>query len=294
MDRIIAPGKTDEIEFSAHTPQRPGPLTKQISLTSNDRQNVSVTLVGEADVLAAIRMQPETVNFSQLKRDAPEQKQMVTLTRGDAGPLKPHIASIGHPQIKAELREIEAGEKYELDVTVSPPWPNGVLQGAIMLDTGVEQAPRENVRVFANVTPRLQAVPQRYMLQAEPKADQDLRVRLNWDGEPAKVLDVTTSDPATSVQVTEENKQQIVVLHVPAGYNPQNRMGNSVTVRTDDAVVPVMQIPIMVMNQSVGAAPGQPANAAGRVVPLRSAAQPGGATTRPTAAPIDGTKQPPK
>jgi hypothetical protein len=289
---MIPPGKSEVVEFSTQTPQKAGSITKQISLTSNDRQSITVTLQGEVSVLAAVRVQPETVNFAQLKRDSPEQKQVVTITRGDGGPLKPRISNVGNPQIKADLREIEAGEKYDLEVTVAPPWPNGMLQGAVVLETGVEEAPLESIRVFANVTPRLQAVPQRYMIQNEPKADLDLSARLNWDGEPAKILAVSTSDPTTSVQVTDENNQQIVVLHVPAGYNPQNKMGNSVTIKTDDPVVPVMQIPIMVMNQNA-AAPGQPVTPQGRVVPLRVSAQPS-ATTKPATPGAAGAQDPPK
>lgn len=279
---MIQPGKTEVVEFSSGAPQRPGPMTKQITLTSNDRQNVTTSLQGETTVLSGVRLQPEVVTFAQVKRDSEEQKQTVTITRGDGGPLSPKIVAPANPQIKTELREIEAGEKYELDVRIVPPWPNGSLQGVVVLETGIEQAPRENIRVTANITPRVQSVPQRYLIQAEPKADMELSARLNWDGSPAKILDVTTSDPATSVQFTDDNNQQIIVLHVPAGYNPQNKMGNSVTIKTDDKAIPVMQIPIMVVGQTVNAAQTQPAGPRQRpkVVPLRPGSPPA-VTTQP-------------
>ena len=124
--------------------------------------------------------------------------------------------------------------------------------------------------------PRLMALPQRFMIQAAPKTDLDVNVRLNWDGEAAKILEATSSDAETSVKVNEEDNRQIVVLHVPAGYDPANKMGHSVTIRTDDPIVPVMQIPIMVVANQ----PARPNTPTGRVVPMRTSAQTT-VTTRP-------------
>lgn len=269
---MIQPGQTETVAFTSVPPQKSGPFAKEITVACNDRATPTLSLQGEATVMIATRKQPEVVNFSQIKRDTPEQKQTMTITRGDGGPLKPKISSIGNPQIKAELREIEAGEKYALDVTIAPPWPNGMLQGVIMLDAGVEQAPPETIHVFASVVPRFQAVPAQLMLVAEPKTDADMNARLSWDGEPGKILAVTTSDPATSAEVTEKDNAQFVVLHVPAGYNPQNKHGN-IAIRTNDPIVPVLKIPFTVVNPA-GSTPGQPGNLPGRTVQQPGAAQP--------------------
>jgi hypothetical protein len=274
---MIQPGQTEKVEFSAPTPQKSGPFGKEITVASNDRNTPTLTLHGESNVLTALHKQPEVVNFAQIKRDTPEQKQTVTITRGDGGPLKLHVSSIGNPQIKTDLREIEAGEKYELDVTISPPWPNGMLQGPIVLDTGVEQVPLETIHVFASVAPRLVAMPPRFMLQAAPASELSMTARLTWDGTPGKILDVTTTDPATKVELVGEKDQQDIVLHVPAGYNPANKNGN-ISVRTDDPVVPLLQIPVTVILQPM-ATPGQPTTLPGRVIPPRVSGQP--PTTKP-------------
>jgi hypothetical protein len=286
---MIQPGQTELVEFSAPTPQQAGTFVRQIGVASNDRNNPSVILQGETTVLTALRKQPEVVNFGTLKRDTPEQKMTVTLTRGDGGPLRLRISSIGHSQIKPELREIEAGEKYELDVTIGPPWPNGMLQGAVVLETGVEQVPLETFHVFASVVPRLQAVPPRLMFLGKPKTDLDLTARLTWDGEPAKILDVTTTDPTMSATLVDENDGQSVVLHMPADYDPQNKNGN-VTVKTDDPFVPVLQIPFTIVNQPGPTTPGQPPTVPGRLAPNRVSAQPP-STTNPAVAPTTGAQK---
>ena len=269
----------------ANVGTRPGPAVKHIAMTTNDRQNVTVTLDGEVNVLSAVRVEPDAVTFAQLKRDAPEQQSTLTIKRGDAGPIHPRVITTGNPIVKANLREVEAGEKYELEVTLSPPWPNNVIQSNVQIDTGVKEAPQENIRVFANVIPRLQAAPPRFMIQSEPRSDLDLSVRLNWDGAPGKILEATPSDPATTARVSDENGHPVVFLHVPAGYNPTNRTGQSVTIKTDDPVVPTMQVPLFITAQPVvGASPAAQSVGAAQARPsVRAAAPPPPrpATTQP-------------
>lgn len=277
---MIQPGKTEVVEFSAPTPQKSGPFSRDITVKSNDRATPTVSLQGEVNVLTALRKQPEVVNFGQLKRDTPGQKQTVVITRGDAGPLRLRISNVSNPQIKAELHEVEAGQKYELNIAIDPPWPNGMLQGAVVLESGIEQAPFETVQVFASIAPRLQAVPPRLVLQVAPATDLALTVRLNWDGEPAKLLEVTTSDPAARAEIVEDNNRQNIVFHVPAGYNPQKKVGN-VSIRTDDPTVPTLQIPVTVINQPATTQPGLPTTLPARVIPGRVSAQPP-VTTKPT------------
>lgn len=236
-----------------------------------------MTLECEAKVLSAMRVEPATVSFGQIQRDDPEQTKTITITRGDGGPLDPKVLATGNPQIAAELREIEPGERYEVDVTIRPPWPNEMLRGTLSLETGVERAPQESIVVFANVTPRLQANPQRFMIQMEPEAAVELTARLNWDGQPGKVLEATVNDPELAVRVDEQDGEQVLVLDVPAKYSPKRRTGSVVTLRTDDPTVSIVQVPIFVINRA--ATPASPAPRTGRGARLQ---RPTPVTTQPS------------
>jgi hypothetical protein len=269
-DRWIQPGKTEQYVVTISVGQRQGKITKNVIATTNDRANPSLTLECVANVLSAMKFEPENVNFGSVKRDGGVQKTVVKITRGDAGPLKPKVLTTGNPQIEAELSEIEPGEKYELTVNAAPPWPEGMLRGAIQIETGVEQEPMKTVSVSATIPPRLQTVPQRFTLRADTPSDLKLVARLNWDDEkPGKVLEASVNDPQLTARLEEQNSQQVVVLEVPAGYKapPRAGAGTQVTLKTDDPAAPTLQIPVFVMGSQPQRAPAAIAPRAGAAAP---------------------------
>ena len=79
-------------------------------------------------VLAAIQSDIQLVNFDLIPREAESRTKTLKLSRGDAGPLALKVVSATAPQLAAALREVEPGESYELDVTMSPPWPGQRLR----------------------------------------------------------------------------------------------------------------------------------------------------------------------
>jgi hypothetical protein len=230
------------------TGQKRGKLNRTISVATNDRSNPTVSLECEAEILSALKCDPESVNFGQIKRSDTRAEKIVKITRGSGGPIHPRVANPGNPQVTAELREIEPGESYELTVVTQPPWPNGMLRSNVQIETGIEQAPTESVMVLGNVTPRAQASPQRFTLRPDATSDLKLVARLTWDDDrPGKITEVAVNDPALKVQVDDQNNQQVIVLDVPAGYSAPKNKGTQVTVKTDDPAVSVIQIPVFVM-----------------------------------------------
>jgi hypothetical protein len=269
------------------TGQRRGKLNRTITCTTNDRSSPSVGLECEADVLTALKCEPESVNLGQIKRSAARIEQTVKITRGSGGPIKPKLLQTGNPQITADLREIEPGESYELAIVAEPPWPNGMLRGSVQFETGVEQAPNESLMVFGNITPRAQISPQRFTLRPETPSDMKLVARLNWDdNNPGKITEATVNDPALTARVEEQADQQVIVLEVPAGYAPKGR-ATQVTVKTDDPAVPSLQIPVFAATAMPTSGP-----AAQVIGPDVQRAQPGMLSPRARATPA-APAQPP-
>jgi hypothetical protein len=239
------------------TGQKRGKLSRIIAVTTNDRSSQSVNLECEAEILSALKCDPENVNFGQIKRSDTRAEKTVKITRGNGGPIKPKVVSSGNPQVTADLREVEPGESYELAIVTEPPWPNGMLRANVQIETGVEQAPTESIMVFANVAPRVQASPQRFTIRPDSTTDSKVVARLNWDDDhPGKITDVTVNDSTLSVAVEEQNNQQVIVLDVPAGYSPSRSAGTQVSVKTDDPAVPSIQIPVFAMAARVAGPAG--------------------------------------
>jgi hypothetical protein len=263
-----------------------GKLSKMVFVATNDRENPALRLECEAEILSALKCDPERADLGRIKRNQGKIEQSVKITRGNGGPLKPRVAFTTNPQVTAELRENEPGESYDLLVAAQPPWPNGTLRATVQIETGVEQVPLESVVVLASVAPRLQAVPARFTLRPEQKGDLRLVARLAWDDEqPGNATGATVNDPNLVVRIEQQRDQQVVVLNVPTDYNPQPNKNVQVTVKTDDAAVPLLQIPVTAMVTPSGGAP--PAPAAG---PKRPGASPAAPRAR---APVPPATKPP-
>jgi hypothetical protein len=247
---MIQPQQTEKFEITMNAGIRRGPFNKKINVTTNDREQQSLQIECVANVKAAFALDPpsDTINFGSVRRSYPAQSQTLTITRGDGGPIHPELVSTGNPQIRAEVKEIEPGEKYELEVGISPPWPNGMLRTIMNFTTGVEQAPSQTLSVFANVTPRLQSNPARFTVRPAENEENELVAHLLWDGDPGQVLEATVSDAKLAVELRKEGEQQVVALRIPEGYGTAAR-GNAcnVVLKTDDPDVPSLQIPVAVI-----------------------------------------------
>lgn len=251
-------------------------------MTTNDAENQNPSLFCEGSVKVPFEMQPAAISFPQIERNAETQRKTIKITRGEGGPLAPELSPVEHENVKASLREVERGEIYELDVELSPPWPNRAIQTYLTLKTGVAEVGEERIRVYARVAPRLSSVPTRFTIPRNITSDLDLRARLVWSGgNPGKILEVMSSDPKLTASVEEENGQQSVVLHIPEGYAPPAKSRHYVTVRTDDEAASLLRIQTYAARASQPRKPGQLPSAAAK--PTIRRVSPPGARLKPTA-----------
>lgn len=100
-----------------------------------------------------MHIDPVDASFGRIKASDATHNRTLTITPGDAGPIAPILLPFDAPGIYAQLCEIEPGERYDLEVSVSPPWKPGRLRHALRLETGVDEMPVMDVWVKGHVTP---------------------------------------------------------------------------------------------------------------------------------------------
>ncbi len=250
------------------TGRRQGEVKRSFRVESNDRENPRVMLQGIANVLAAIKIEPQRAQFGNIERGADAKTVSVKLLRGDGGPIDPKIASGTRKGVKAEIKEITEGEEYELAVTLEPPWPNNQLRGAIMVETGVPESGKTSVLYHANVKPRLATMPTRFQIPHQVEEARTLTVVAKWDGEPGTIKEARCNAPDLEVELGDtEGEKQYVRLRVPAGYNPPRRSGYSVTLITDDPEARTVRIPVYQLRAPNRRAPARTTSAAQEVRP---------------------------
>jgi len=286
-DRTIAPGQSEQVKVTITTTKITGNFTRSVSVTTNDPENHTTSLTCAGKVLVPFKTTPSIVSFGRIARDSGPVSKTVTVERGDGGPLALGLMPLQHRNVQAALREVEPGEKYELDITLSPPWPQRTLITYLTIKTGLADAPQDRVRVVATIPARLDALPTRFNVPRSVPTELDMRVRLAWDGEPGKVLEVTSSDERTSVRLEQQGQHQFVVLHVPAGYTPSQTPRPLVTLKTDDPEVPVLRIPVF--GSTINRPARAPSIPSGGTVRRELVARP---TTRPTTQPTHSDEGP--
>ncbi len=243
-DRVIAAGQNETLKVTIATRGRSGSFSRNIMVTTNDPANARVKLVCEAQVLAAVRKSPKSASFGRLDRKAGPKDKTISLTRGDAGPIKPELAGPIPKGVTASIEEIEAGERYALNVTVDAAQSNGPVKGNLKIRTGVAESPETSIRVYATVPARVEAVPRTFSVPRDKSVDQQVPVNFRWsDGRPDKLVAATPNDPNLEALVEEVDGRQRVVLRVPAGYRPTGGR-HFVTVTTDDESFKSFQVPI--------------------------------------------------
>ncbi|MGD8453592.1 MAG: hypothetical protein PVJ57_17395 [Phycisphaerae bacterium] len=280
------------MKVSISTRSRSGAFSKDIRVQTNDPQNRSVALSCKGKALVPFTTNLRIVNFNAFNREGGPQTKTLQIKRGDGGPLALELMPIAERQMSAQLREVEPGERYELDVTLTPPLPSSSFRGTVSLKTGVTESPIETISVLGRTPPRLRANPPRLSVPAVLPDALEVPVQLMWAGSnPGKVLKVVCSDTALTGRYEERDGKPYVVVSIPADYSPTGVV--AVTVMTDDTEAPNLRIPVVrqpvrgirpAAGAGAGTPPvrGQPARqAAPRVTkpPSRVRAQP--PTTQP-------------
>lgn len=243
MDRTIAPGQAEEVKVSVPTTARRGKFEKTVRVETNDAQQAQLRLVCKGFVYEPLRLSPSLVNFGLVTASTPAITRKLRLTRGDGGPIAPVVETPKNPQLTVEVREVEKGERYELQVTFTPPWPKKYLRETLVVKTGVPESPEERIRVIGQLTPRLRSVPPRFGLSANLPAEQDFAVRLAWaPGQEDKVVNVSCTDPTVKVRYDAEPRP-VITLTVPADYEPPG--STFVIVRTENDGNKPLRIPVV-------------------------------------------------
>ena len=257
---MLRPGARDFVTARFQTQGRTGALAKTIRVTTNDPAHPQVVLACNGQVNSVFSGPAQRIQFGRIERSAGPQSKTITLSRRGQEPITPKLLPVERDGVKAALREVEAGKQYELDVTIGPPWPNGDLRAVVRVDPGIPGVPQEQFQVFAGITPRVEAKPNRFTIPPEMPAASDYRVKVVWGGEPlGKLLSAEVTDPRLSVRIEEAPDHQKLILEVPAGYQ-QSRPPPMVKVRTDDKDVPEFTV-------SVRSDSGRRGRAKGRTAP---------------------------
>jgi hypothetical protein len=256
FDRTVKPGATGKINASVDTKNFTGPITKVVSVVSNDPQHPQVNLTIKAVVKPYVNVSPqEFVRFSAVKGDTQSQDLLLSSTEKD---FHPAIGESSQPYVKAEIQPLAESEKanvkagetaYKLHVTLEPSAPVGVLNAPVRVKTGVAKQPEVEIRVAGIVRDRLSVTPLAVQFgNFTPGKDVISRNVVFTNNKPADPVRVTKVDTdvagltAELVPMTEGVNYTVVLK--PKSDMKKGEFQGTLKIHTSDKDKPVIDVPV--------------------------------------------------
>lgn len=210
----LPPGKSDTFTITYNT-SRIGRANKKVYIRSNDPRRGNVVIPIRGVVKRLYNALPNNrAMFHGLSEDSRETKT-ITLTSEHDEPL--HL-KLNKPleHFEVELKTIDPGRVFELQVTTKPPLPAGWTREEIQLATGLAEADTIRIAAMARVNPRVNVSPDRVVIRSSVKAakpyqfhvvypaDQDLQItgvecsigEVQWKTQPEKAKAARTPQHA--------------------------------------------------------------------------------------------------
>ena len=250
----IAPGQTSVVEIALAAPRDPGPFEHQLILFSNARSNEARVRVA-GTVWKPIRITPSTIDFGRLDPDNIKTQAVLRLDFEE--PAK--IASVRsqNPGFSANLREVEPGKVYEVDVSTTSALGFGSQQGTLLvtLEKPVPQGWPESLAFAAraSVDRAVNVVPQRIVLPSGFLANErhlQTLVRCTDSSPDFKVISaVIEGGPAFAqpeIQPTGGPNGTIIRFTLPAGWSlPPPPAQTRLVIQTTHPKVPTLEVPFV-------------------------------------------------
>ena len=255
FDRTVKPGQTGKITAAVDTKNFTGPITKTVSVVSNDPENPQLALTIKAVVKPYVEIAPtEFVRFSAIKGDAASQDLILFSAEKD---FQPTVAESSQPYVKAQIApagdkeklEGKTGTQYKLHVTLEPSAPVGVLNAPVHVKTGVAKQPDVEIRVSGIVRDRISVTPASIVFgNFTPGKDVISRNVIFTNNKPGQAVRVQKVDSSVSgisaeiVPMTEGVNYTIVLK--PKNDLKKGEFSGTLKIYTSDKDRPVVEVPM--------------------------------------------------
>lgn len=245
----LKPGESGAIPVNVDTERFTGPISKTISIASNDPTRPTTILVLKATIWTPVSIENPVLVFQAATNPNQSSTRATTLRNETANPM-----TLGEPQstsaaFKPVLKPVIAGKEYELTVTTVPPLPEGSQVARITMKTSLPEAPEITVQAVVTVLPAVQVAPSQILLSVPRLAAPEKRfaVILNHRDYDLAVTDVTTNAAGVEVATTksDDGKQFTIALTFPAGFAVKSGEKLFLRGRTNHPSVPEFEIPIV-------------------------------------------------
>lgn len=230
-----------------------GRTGRQLVFETNDPSNAQMKVNCSGMVQGAFKNMPSALNFGLIDPDSKEVSQTVSIIRGEGGPIAPKLMHAQLPGLTADIKEVRPGEHYEMTARLTMPLALGNLNGILMLETGVPEAPNEAVRILGTVSKRVQVIPEALRLPAKIRGATNRTAVVLWHGSAtSKILSATCTDPKLEASIVIQGRSQEVHLKAPNGYELPSEPP-TVVIKTSDPAKAELRVQVLLEEEKPAA-----------------------------------------
>lgn len=247
--RTLAPGASGAIPLKFDSAQFSGPVTKTITVISNDPATPETVLEIKGIVRSPVMVSHPVIIFPALTDPSQSATRSVTISHQVDGTLKLSDLTCDKPNFKPVLKEIVPGKEFELQVSTVPPFESGTHTARIELKTSNAEMPTITVQAVVTVLPAVQIAPTELMFPIAKLAAPEKRyvVVLNHRGGDLQVSDLETNARGVefAVQRNPDGRQFTITLNFPAGFDAAAGDRMYFRGKTNHPGAPTFSVPIV-------------------------------------------------
>ncbi len=248
--RTLPPGGRGTIPVRFETAQFAGPISKLITVVSNDPVTPQGTLEIKGTVRTPVSLSSPVAIFPAVTDPTRPLSRTVTVKHEVDGALRVELLPAETRAFTAALRETVPGREFELVLTTVPPLGTGTHNARFELKTSNPDMPVVTVQAVVTVLPAVQVAPTEVQLPAGILAAPEKRyvVVLNHRAGDLAVSDLAIDAPgvAISPQRSPDGRQTTVTLTFPAGFDAHLRGALRFRGKTNHASAPEFSVPVVI------------------------------------------------
>ena len=247
--RQVEPGKTGVISIQYNASAAPGPVSKPVTVTCNDKSQPTVVLQIKGSLWAPIEVTPQFVVFNVTPESVSNATSIVRIINNEETPLTLLAAPESNSQFfAAELKTKQPGKEFEVVIRPVPPVNGENVQGVITLKTSSTNLPVININTTITLRSDLVANPPFIIPPPSPNINNlrpVIHIRNNSPGL-MKLSDPTVNAKGVDVQIKEIEPGRYASLTLTFSPDFTNAPGEKIklSVKTGLAQSPIFEVPV--------------------------------------------------
>lgn len=152
-DQKVEPGETGKIPLQVNTANFNGMVSKSANVTCNDPAHGSISLAISGTVWRPIEVTPNFATFNFLPGEQKKESRTVRIVNNTDEQITLSDVQNGSPAFQAELKTVEPGKVFELEIATVPEFVSTTVQAAITVKTSSTNTPLVSVTALAIMQP---------------------------------------------------------------------------------------------------------------------------------------------